>query len=148
VITDSGIWQWRRHHTATLVGHPGLLQERHDIAALLSQRACDGEQAAAADRTLAGTDAMDDLALSHRLAQGTLSSVVCAPASASMAAMPFVPQSPALDRSPSNNPRQKPSASSTASCQLSASRRPEARVGLKLWSPLGSHRTRTRGESG
>jgi hypothetical protein len=34
------------------MGNPGLLQELPDIAVLLSQRGRDGEQSAAADRTL------------------------------------------------------------------------------------------------
>ena len=59
-----------------MMGNPGLLQELPGIAALLSERGGDREQAAAADRTLAGLDAMADLALNHRLAQGTLGSVV------------------------------------------------------------------------
>ncbi len=54
-----------------MMGNPGLLQELPDIAALLSERGGDREQAAAADRTLAGLDAMADLVLIHRLAQGT-----------------------------------------------------------------------------
>ena len=58
------------------MGNPGLLQELPDIAALLPEGGGDGEQAAATDRTLAGLDTMADLALNHRLAQGTLSSVV------------------------------------------------------------------------
>ena len=58
------------------MGNPGLLQELPDIAALLPEAGGDGEQAAAADCTLAGLDTMADLALNHRLAQGTLSSVV------------------------------------------------------------------------
>ena len=56
-----------------MVGDPGLLQERPDIAALLPEGGGDGEQSAAADRTLAGLDAMADLALNHRLVQGTYS---------------------------------------------------------------------------
>ena len=58
------------------MGNPGLLQELPDIAALLPEGGGDGEQAAAADCPLAGLDAMADLALNHRLAQGTLSGVV------------------------------------------------------------------------
>ena len=48
-----------------MMGNPGLLQELPDIAALLSEAGGDGEQSAAADRTLAGLDAMADLALNH-----------------------------------------------------------------------------------
>ena len=59
-----------------MTGNPGLLQELPDIAALLPEGGGDGEQVAAADRTLAGLVAMADIALNHRLAQGTLSSVV------------------------------------------------------------------------
>lgn len=44
---------------------PGLLQELPDITTLLAQGGGDGEQPAAADRTLAGLDAMTDLALNH-----------------------------------------------------------------------------------
>ena len=53
--------------------NPGLLQELLDVEALLSDRGRDGKQAAAADRSLAGLDVMADLALNHRLAQGTYS---------------------------------------------------------------------------
>ncbi len=70
---DSGIWQQRRHHTATVMGNPGLLQELPDVAALLPERGRDGEQSAATDRSLPGLDAMADLALNHRLAQGAYS---------------------------------------------------------------------------
>ena len=58
------------------MGNPGLLQELPDIAALLPQGGGDREQAAEADRTLAGLDAMTDFALNHRLAQGTFRGVV------------------------------------------------------------------------
>jgi hypothetical protein len=58
------------------MGHPGLLQELPTIAALLSQRGRDGEQAAAADGALLGLDAMADHALRNRQAKGSLSSVV------------------------------------------------------------------------
>jgi hypothetical protein len=59
-----------------MMGNPGLLQELPDIAALLSEAGGDGEQAAAADRSLAGLDPMADLALNHRLAQSTLGGIV------------------------------------------------------------------------
>ena len=55
------------------MGNPGLFQKSPDIAALLPEGGGDGEQAAAADRTLAGLDAMADLALNHRMAQCTYS---------------------------------------------------------------------------
>ena len=58
------------------MGDPGLLQKIPDIPALLPQGSGDREQAAAADRTLAGLDAMADLALNHRLAQGALGGIV------------------------------------------------------------------------
>jgi hypothetical protein len=64
------------------MGNPGLHQELPDIAALLPEGGGDGEQPAAADCPLAGLDAPAvawqtmDLALNHRLAQGTLSGVV------------------------------------------------------------------------
>jgi hypothetical protein len=58
------------------MGNPHLFQEWPDVAALLSQRGGDGEQSAAADGALAGLDAMADLALNHRLAQGTFCGVV------------------------------------------------------------------------
>ena len=61
-----------------MMGYPGLLHELPDIPALLSEAGGDREQAAAADCTLAGLDTMADLALNHRLAQGTLDSVVAA----------------------------------------------------------------------
>lgn len=59
-----------------MMGNPGLLQELPDIAALLSEAGGDGAQSAAADCTLAGLNTMADFVLNHRLAQGTLSSVV------------------------------------------------------------------------
>ena len=58
------------------MGDPGLLQKIPDIPPLLPQGSGDREQAAAADRTLAGLDAMADLALTHRLAQGMLGGIV------------------------------------------------------------------------
>jgi hypothetical protein len=58
------------------MGYPGLLQELPDIAARLSQRGGDREKAAAADGTRGQLDSVTDLALNHRLAQGTLSGVV------------------------------------------------------------------------
>jgi hypothetical protein len=64
------------------MGNPGLLQELTDIAALLPEGGGDGEQSAAADCSLAGLDApavawqTSDLALNHRLAQGTLGGIV------------------------------------------------------------------------
>ena len=64
------------HHPTAMMGDPGLLQERPDITALLSQGHGDSEQSATADRTQAGLDAMADLALNHRLAQGTFCGVV------------------------------------------------------------------------
>ena len=73
---SSGIGQQRWHLPAVVMGNPRLLQEWPNIAALLSQRGGDGKQAAAADGALAGLDAMADLALNHRLAQGTLGGVV------------------------------------------------------------------------
>jgi hypothetical protein len=73
---SSGIGQQRWHLPAAVIGNPRLLQEWQDVAALLSQRGGDGEQSAAADGALAGLDAMADLALNNRLAQGTLGGVV------------------------------------------------------------------------
>jgi hypothetical protein len=55
--------------------NPGLPKERPDMAALLAERGDDGAQPAATDRTLAGLDAISDLGLKHRLAQGTLCGV-------------------------------------------------------------------------
>jgi hypothetical protein len=72
---DSEIGQHRRHHPATVMGDPGLLHERPDIAALLPQGGGDREQLAAADRTWAELDGKADLALDHRLAQGTLTTM-------------------------------------------------------------------------
>ncbi len=57
-------------------GHPDLLLELPDIAALLPQGGVDREQAAEADRAMAGLGAMADLALNHRLAQGSIGSIV------------------------------------------------------------------------
>jgi hypothetical protein len=59
-----------------MMGNPGLLQELPDIPALLPQGGGDREQSAAEDRTLAGLDAVTDLALNHRLAQGMFGGVV------------------------------------------------------------------------
>ncbi len=70
---SSGIGQQSRHLPVAVMGNPRLLQELPNIAALLSQRGGDGEQAAAADGALARLDAMADLSLNHRLAQGTYS---------------------------------------------------------------------------
>jgi hypothetical protein len=47
------------------MGNPGLHQELSGIPSLLPQGCGDREQPAAADRTLAGLDAMADLALNH-----------------------------------------------------------------------------------
>ena len=58
------------------MGDPGLLQELPDIPPLLPEGSGDREQAAPADRTLAGLDSLTDLALNHRLAQGTFCCVV------------------------------------------------------------------------
>ena len=58
------------------MGDPGLLQKNPYIPPLLPQGSGDREQATAADRTLAGLDAMADLALNHRLAQGPLGDIV------------------------------------------------------------------------
>ena len=58
------------------MGNPGLLQELPDIPLLLSQAGGDREQAATADSTAGGLDAKADFALNHRLAQGSLGSVV------------------------------------------------------------------------
>jgi len=58
------------------MGNPCLLQELPNIASLLSQCGGDGEQSAAADGALAGLDTMANLALNHRLAQGTFCGVI------------------------------------------------------------------------
>ena len=58
------------------MGDPGLLQELPDIPLLLPQGGGDREQAATADSTAGGLDAKADFALNHRLAQGSLGSVV------------------------------------------------------------------------
>ena len=63
--------QQGRHHPKSMMGDPGLLQDLPDITALLSEGGRDCQQVAAADRTLAGLDAMavarqiPDLALNH-----------------------------------------------------------------------------------
>ena len=49
---------------------PGLLKEFPEITALLPQAGGNGEQPAAADPTLAGLDAMTDLALDDGRPQG------------------------------------------------------------------------------
>ena len=58
------------------MGDPGLLEELPDIPPLLPEGCGDREQATPADRTLAGLASLTDLALNHRLAQGTLCGVV------------------------------------------------------------------------
>jgi hypothetical protein len=58
------------------MGDPGLLQERPYVSALLSQAGGYGEQAAAAERTLAGLHAMADLPLDHRRAQCSLGGII------------------------------------------------------------------------
>ena len=58
------------------MGDPGLLEELPDIPPLLPEGSGDLQQAAPEDRTLAGLDAVTDLALNHRLAQGTFCGVV------------------------------------------------------------------------
>ena len=58
------------------MGDPSLFQKIPDIPALLPQGSGDREQAVTADRSLARLDAMADLALNHRLAQGALSGIV------------------------------------------------------------------------
>jgi hypothetical protein len=58
------------------MGDPGLLQERPYVSALLSQACGHGEQAAAAERTLAGLHAMADLPLDHRRAQCSLGGII------------------------------------------------------------------------
>jgi hypothetical protein len=75
-MVTSERWQQRAHHPAAVMGDPGLLQELPDITALLPEAGGDGEQPAAADRTLAGLDAMTDFALNYGLAQSTLGCVV------------------------------------------------------------------------
>jgi hypothetical protein len=57
--------QQGRHHPTAMMGNPGLFQELPDIPALLSEGGRDCQQAAAADRTLAGLDTMTDLALNY-----------------------------------------------------------------------------------
>jgi len=74
MTADSGIRQQQWHLADAMMGDQGLLQELPDITPLLPQAGDDREQSAAADRTLAGLDAMADLALNHRIAQGTYSS--------------------------------------------------------------------------
>ena len=58
------------------MGNPGLLEELPGIPALLPQAGGDREQSAATDGSASGLDAKADFALNHRLAQGSLGSVV------------------------------------------------------------------------
>ena len=58
------------------MGNPGLLEELPGIPALLPQGGSEREQAATPDSTAGGLDAKADFALNHRLAQGSLGSVV------------------------------------------------------------------------
>jgi hypothetical protein len=82
LLLTSAIRQQRRHQPAVVMGDSGLLQEFPGITALLPEAGGDGEQPAAADRSLARLDApavawqTSDPALNHRLTQGTLGSVV------------------------------------------------------------------------
>ncbi len=52
MTVSSGNRLQRRHHTATVMGNPGLLQELPDIPPLLSECGRDGEQACPADGAL------------------------------------------------------------------------------------------------
>ena len=58
------------------MGDQGLLQELPAISALLREAGGDREQSDAEDRTLGRLKAMADLALNHRMAQGSLCSIV------------------------------------------------------------------------
>jgi len=58
------------------MGDPGLLQKFPDIPPLLPEGGGDREQPAAADGAVGRLHAAGDLALNHRLSQGSLSSVV------------------------------------------------------------------------
>jgi hypothetical protein len=58
------------------MGDPGLLEELPDIQPLLPEGSGDREQAATANGTAGRLDAVTDLALNHRLAQGTFCGVV------------------------------------------------------------------------
>lgn len=68
-----GIGQQRWLHPNPVMGNPGLLPVPPDIAALLPECVGNGEQTTAADRSLSGFDAMDDLDLNHTMAQSTYS---------------------------------------------------------------------------
>ena len=70
---DLGIGQPRRHHPNLVMGNPSLLPLPPDIAALLPECVGNGEQTTAADRSLAGLDAMADLDLNHTMVQSTYS---------------------------------------------------------------------------
>lgn len=54
------------------MGDPSLLQELLDIMALLPEAGGDGEQQAAADRTLTALNTATDLAPNHGMAQDHL----------------------------------------------------------------------------
>jgi len=58
------------------MGDPGMFQKIPNIPAMFLKGSCDSEQAAQAERTLAGLVAMADLSLNHRLAQDTLGGIV------------------------------------------------------------------------
>lgn len=58
------------------MGNPGLFQQAPGVPALRPEGGRHREQPAAADRTFGGLDAMSDLALNHRMAQGPLGGVV------------------------------------------------------------------------
>jgi hypothetical protein len=58
------------------MGDPGLFQKIPNIPALFLNGSGVREEAAEADRTLAGLVEMADLVLNHRLAQGTLGGIV------------------------------------------------------------------------
>jgi hypothetical protein len=67
--TTSETRQQRWHNPAAVMGDPGLLQELPDITPLLAQGCGDGEQAAAADRFLAGLVMSNTINKRLRLAQ-------------------------------------------------------------------------------
>ena len=70
---DSGIRQQGWHYPTAVMGYPDLLQELPNIPPLLAQGGGAREQAAAAAGTPCCLESVTDLALNHRLAQGTYS---------------------------------------------------------------------------
>ena len=83
------------------MGDQGLLQELPAISPLLREAGGDREQSDAEDRTLGRLKAMADLALNHRMAQGSICSIVGG-------SMPFISRKVHRPSATKSNCRQVP----------------------------------------